>query len=217
MIYRVYVERKEGLDFEAKSLLNECKDNLRIQNIDNIRIYKRYDVDNISEETFNKAVENVFSEPQTDNVYTEINSESANVFAVEFLPGQFDQRADSAAQCIQIMAQCERPIVKSAKVYALYGNLNNEDISKVKNYVINPVEAREATFELPKNLNIEYNEPDKIQTIDGMIYMNFAQLGQLIDKYGLAMDIEDIKCCQQYFREEGRDPSLTEIKVIDTY
>ena len=152
MVYRVFVEKKKELANEAKSLLGDARTLLGIKNLEDVRVINRYDAENITEELFGYAIKTVFSEPQLDIATEDVDLSGATVFAVEFLPGQFDQRADSAAQCIQIISQGERPIVKSAKVYALYGNLSAEDIAEIKKYVINPVEAREATLESQKLL-----------------------------------------------------------------
>ena len=152
MVYRIFVEKKAGLDNEAKGLLNEAKHLLGIENLEDIRLFNRYDAENITEELFDYAVKTVFSEPQLDNVSDCVNIPEAYVFAVEALPGQFDQRADSAAQCIQIISQGERPLIRTAKVYALYGTLTDADIAAFKNHVINAVESREAALELPETL-----------------------------------------------------------------
>ena len=153
MVYRIYVEKKQGLDNEAQSLLNDARSLLGIQNLKTVRLFNRYDVEGISRELFDYAVRTVFSEPQLDLVYEEPTLDDASVFAVEYLPGQFDQRADSASQCIQILSQGERPLVRSAKVYALYGALRDEDLAEIRKYVINPVEAREASLEKPETLS----------------------------------------------------------------
>ncbi len=217
MVYRVYVEKKPALDSEAKSLLANCKELLGIKNLENARVIKRYDAENIAEELFNYSKNTVFSEPQLDNVYDEIDTGDAYTFAVEFLPGQFDQRADSAAQCIQIISQGERPTVRTAKVYALYGNLSDEDIAAIKKYVINPVESREAAMEKPETLEIPYEIPTEVATLTGFINLDREGLCSFVSDYSLAMDIDDITLCQNYFIEEGRDPTITEIRMIDTY
>ena len=155
MVYRIYVEKKNGLDNEARALLSEISAFLGIKSVEKIRILNRYDAENITEELFNYAVGTVFSEPQLDDVYTEIDNDGAVVFATEYLPGQFDQRADSAAQCIQLISQGDKPSVASARVYMLYGSIPTEDIEKIKKHVINPVEAREASLEKKDTLRIE--------------------------------------------------------------
>lgn len=217
MVYRIYVEKKPEFAYEAKSLLNEATELLGVKTLEDVRIFNRYDVENLCESDFEKAILNVFSEPQVDNVYSEIDLQNASHFAVEFLPGQFDQRADSAAQCIQIMSQGEKPIVKSAKVIALYGNLTQDNVDKIKKHMINPVEAREASLELPKTLKIEYDLPTEVEVLDGFNDKSEKELKLFIGELSLAMDFGDIKFVQDYFKSIGRDPTITEIKVIDTY
>ena len=217
MVYRIYVEKKDGLQNEAKALYNELSGLLSIKGLTNVRIFNRYDAENITPELFDYAVGAVFSEPQLDIATPEIDTEGAYVFAVEYLPGQFDQRADSAAQCIRIISQGERPDVRSAKVYALYGELSEQDIAAVKQYVINPVEAREASMELPETLKTDFEIPTTVKTLDGFNTLDRAGLAAFVSDYGLAMDIDDIAFCQQYFIREHRDPTITEIRMIDTY
>ncbi len=218
MVYRIFVEKKTGLDNEAKALLNEAKNLLGIETLENIRLFNRYDTENITEELFDYAVKTVFSEPQLDNVSSSVEIPDAYVFAVEALPGQFDQRADSAAQCIQIISQGERPLIRTAKVYALYGSLTDTDITAFKKHVINAVESREASLELPDTLAVEYAAPETVATVDGFITMDETALSSLLDEKGLAMDLDDLKFLQAYFRDtEHRDPTITEIRVVDTY
>ncbi len=218
MVYRIFVEKKTGLDNEAKSLLNEAKNLLGIENLEDIRLFNRYDAENITEELFEYAVKTVFSEPQLDNVSDCVNIPEAYVFAVEALPGQFDQRADSAAQCIQIISQGERPLIRTAKVYALYGTLTDAEIAAFKNHVINAVESREANLELPETLAAHYAAPETVATVEGFISMDEVALGNLLDEKGLAMDLDDLKFLQTYFKDtEHRDPTITEIRVVDTY
>ncbi len=217
MVYRIYVEKKENLANEAKSLLSDIRSLLQIKALTNLRLLNRYDVENIDEELFNYCKNTVFSEPQLDIVTDSVDSESAVVFAVEYLPGQFDQRADSAAQCIQIISQKERPTVRTAKIYVLYGELSAEDITKIKKYVINPVEAREATLEKPETLRNDYELPTEVATLHGFIELDENGLSEFMKANGLAMDLDDIKFCQSYFKSEHRDPTITEIKMIDTY
>ncbi|MCM1393669.1 MAG: phosphoribosylformylglycinamidine synthase, partial [[Eubacterium] siraeum] len=217
MVFRVFVEKKEGLANEAKSLLNDVRGLLGIKELKNVRIMNRYDAENISEELFDYAIKTVFSEPQLDIATNSIDVEGAIVFAVEYLPGQFDQRADSASQCIQIISQGERPLVRTAKVYALYGDLSDAQIAEIKKYVINPVEAREASLEKPSTLHVEYQIPTEVATLDGFISLDRDGLAEFIKHYGLAMDIDDIAFCQQYFKSEHREPTITEIRMIDTY
>ncbi len=217
MVYRVYVEKKAGLDNEARALHSEISAFLGINSIERVRIINRYDAENITKELFDYAVKTVFSEPQLDNVYTTLASDGAVVFATEFLPGQFDQRADSAAQCIQLISHGEKPTVASAKVYMLYGRISAEDIEKIKKHVINPVEAREASLGKKQTLKSEYTVPDSVKVLDGFTSLDEDGLSGMISEMGLAMDIDDIKFCQEYFKSEKRCPTITEIKMIDTY
>ena len=217
MVYRIYVEKKKELANEAKALLSDARNLLGITALTDVRIINRYDAENISDELFDYAVKTVFSEPQLDIASKEIETGDAAVFAVEFLPGQFDQRADSAAQCIQIISQGDRPVIRSAKVYTLYGALSDADIAEIKKYVINPVEAREASLEKPETLHVEYEIPTTVKTLDGFNGLDRNGLEQFVKDYGLAMDADDIEFCQNYFKSEHRDPTITEIRMIDTY
>ncbi|MDO4961045.1 MAG: phosphoribosylformylglycinamidine synthase [Eubacteriales bacterium] len=220
MVYRIFVEKHRECAHEAAKLLNEAQNLLFIKGIEDVRIFNRYDAENIESGLFDYAVRTVFSEPQIDSVYPELDAagiEGAAAFAVEYLPGQFDQRADSAAQCIQLISQKERPLIRSAKVYALFGTLSEDEIAAIKKYVINPVEAREASFELPKTLKTDYEIPTTVKTLDGFTGYSREELAKFIADNGLAMDLDDIAFCQKYFLEEKRDPTITEIKMIDTY
>jgi len=216
MVYRVYVEKKEEFANEAKSLKNDIKEFLQISNLENLRIINRYDVENIDEDLFEYCKKTVFSEPQLDIVTSKLPEEKY-VFAVEFLPGQFDQRANSAAECIQIISKKEKPIVRTARVYILNGNLSQEEVEKIKKYIINPIESQEAVLEEYVTLATKYEEPKDIEVLDEFTSLDEAGLQEIIKKYSLAMDLEDIKFCQKYFIEENRNPNLTEIKMIDTY
>ena len=217
MVYRIYVEKKPELAHEAKALLGDIRGLLMIESLKGVRVINRYDAENISRELFDYSVANVFSEPQLDIASETLDADGATVFAVEYLPGQFDQRADSAAQCIQIISQGERPLIRSAKVYCLYGELSDEDISEIKKYVINPVEAREASLEKPETLVVKYDIPTEAKTLEGFIDLDRAGLEKFVADYNLAMDADDIEFCQKYFRSEHRDPTVTEIRMIDTY
>ncbi len=216
MVYRIFVEKKPDLAKEAHDLLHEVNELLQIKSLTGVRVINRYDVENIDEGLFRTAVKNVFSEPQVDVVSEELKAEGT-VFAVEFLPGQFDQRADSAAQCIQIISQGERPVVRTAKIYVLEGSLSQADVAAIKKYVINPVEAREASMEKPETLAVEYAIPEKVAVVDGFLDLDRAGLEEMVKTLGLAMDADDISFCQSYFRTEGRCPTITEIRMIDTY
>ena len=218
MVFRVYVEKKPSFDVEAQQLGTELKTILGIDGLRKVRIVNRYDVEGISQELFEQATPTVFSEPQVDDASADLpDFGDATVFATEFLPGQFDQRADSAAECIQLISQGERPTVRSAKVYALEGTLSEADVDAIKHYVINPVEAREASLEAKTTLKTQVPTPGKVETIAGFNEMDAAAGQKFIDERGLAMDLADLEFCQKYFSEEGREPTITEIKVIDTY
>ena len=218
MVFRVYVEKKPGFDVEARQLLAELQDILGIPALTNLRLINRYDVEGISRELFEQCVPTVFSEPQSDNASESMpDANGAQVFAVEFLPGQFDQRADSASECIQLISQGERPAVLSAKVYYLEGALSDADVASIKHYVINPVEAREASLAERDTLKMEYPKPPMVETLDGFLELDQAALAAFVDEKGLAMDLADITFCQDYFKTEKRDPTITEIRMIDTY
>ncbi len=218
MVYRVYVEKKKELANEARSLLSDAKGLLGIKNLKDVRVFNRYDAENISEELFDYAVKTVFSEPQLDIASDTLEADDAAVtFATEFLPGQFDQRADSAAQCIQIISQSDRPVIRSAKVYALYGDLTDKDVAEIKKYVINPVESREASLDKPETLAVKYDVPEKVKTLDGFLALDRTGLENLVKTMGLAMDADDAAFCQTYFKSENREPTVTEIRMIDTY
>ncbi len=216
MVYRVYVEKKAGQTHEADSLLKEVKDFLQIKGLSSVRVLNRYDVERIDEALFSYAVNTVFSEPQVDNVSYEVPTGSV-VFAVEPLPGQFDQRADSAAQCIQILSQGERPLVRTAKVYILEGQLTDAEIAAIRKHVINPVECREASLAMPETLQMEVTIPESVATVTGFLKLDRDGLAQMVKDLGLAMDLDDITFCQAYFKTEDRDPTITEIRMIDTY
>ena len=217
MVYRVYVEKKDGQTHEADSLLKQVREFLQIDGLSAVRVLNRYDVENIDENLFKYAVNTVFSEPQVDNVSYEL-PEGQIVFAVEPLPGQYDQRADSAAQCIQIISQGNRPTIRTAKVYVLEGNVTKENIDAIKKHVINAVESREASLAMPETLEVEYSTPETVATVDGFISLDEQGLEKLLDTLGLAMDLDDLKFLQNYFAsEEKRDPTITEIRVVDTY
>ena len=217
MVYRIFVEKKAELANEARALLSELRTMLGIKGLKGVRILNRYDAENISEELFAKAIDTVFSEPQLDIATRELSADGYTVFATEYLPGQFDQRADSAAQCIQIISCADRPIIRTAKVYLLEGELTEGDLAEIKKYVINPVEAREASLDLPETLNVKYDIPTEVATLNGFTELDEAGLADFIKTYGLAMDIDDIRFCRDYFRGEGRCPTITEVRMIDTY
>ena len=217
MVYRIFVEKRKELANEAASLLGEVRDFLKIGSLERIRILNRYDAENISPEIFENAKRTVFSEPQTDLVTEQPDYEDGYVFAVEYLPGQFDQRADSASQCIQLISCGEKPTVRAAKVYVLYGKLTESDIEAIKKYVINPVDSREASLEKPETLNVPYEHPQSVRVVKGFLNFDESELASFVKDMGLAMDVDDIRFCQDYFKKENREPTITEIRVLDTY
>ena len=218
-VYRVYVEKKAPFAVEAQGVLSDIRSSLGIHSASCVRILNRYDVEDISKEDFELAKGTIFSELQVDDVYDELPSFAAEdrVFAVQFLPGQFDQRADSAVQCIQLATQHERPTVASAKVYVISG-VSDEELARIKAHLINPVESMEASMELPKTLHTPFDVPADVAVLEGFCELDQQGLQEFIDQYGLAMDLGDITFCQKYFKEtEKRTPTITEIRMIDTY
>ena len=219
-VFRIYVEKKPDFAVEAKSCLNDIKTALRIEGIESVRLLNRYDAEKLSEEDFRLAIPTVFSEPAVDKIYSKLPelSDGERVFAVEYLPGQFDQRADSCSQCIQILTQGERCTVRNARVYIIKGNVSDEDFARIKSYIINPVESREASLAEADTLAVNYNIPESVATLVNFTKLTESELSDFIDKFGLAMDLDDIKFCQSYFANmEKRDPTITEIRMIDTY
>ena len=221
MVYRVFVEKREGLSPEAGNLLGDLRGFLGIESLEGVRILNRYDVEGIDPAVYEKAKHIVFSEPQVDVVWDETFPEPRNyhsLLAVEALPGQFDQRSDSCAQCVQLMAGVERPLVRHAKVYMLQGRLSQEDLEKIKGYLINPVESREASMDKPETLVQSHDAPPMVETLAGFTGLDGAGLRALLEKLGLAMDLDDLRFLQTYFRDtEHRDPTITEVRVVDTY
>lgn len=220
MIRRIYVEKKKGCDVEAKNLKHDIKHNLLIQNLEQLRVLNRYDIDGIDDKQYEIAKTTIFSEPPVDMIFEEeINIDNDEViFAVEYLPGQYDQRADSAMQCVQIITQQNKPLIAVAKVYILKGKLTDDEIKKIKNYCINPVDSREASLEKPKSIQMEMNIPKEIETLNGFISKSDDEIKALRNNLNLAMSYEDLKFCRDYFRDtEHREPTITEIRVIDTY
>ena len=219
-VFRCYVYKRPGFDVEAQGLCRDLREQLGIENLSRLTILNRYDMQGIAA-TYEQAKRTVFSEPQVDAVFDEDFPRPAGayqVLAVEALPGQFDQRADSAAQCIQLMAGGDRPLIAYAKVYLLEGELSVSDSDTIKGYLINPVECREASLDKPDTLERSYAAPDRVETLDGFTTLNADGLAALLDKLGLAMDLDDLKFLQNYFRDwERRDPTITEVRVVDTY
>ncbi len=219
MVERIYVEKKPGFDVQAASLAEELRTIVGIRALEGVRLFIRYDVEGISAELFEDCVPIVFSEPQVDTACSDLPSDIdlSRTFAVEYLPGQFDQRAASAQECIQLVSQGELPLVRSAVVYALRGDIDQSSIEAIKRYVINPVEAREASLEKPATLERDYPEPADVENLEGFTELDEAGLEEFVAERGLAMDVADLAFCQRYFQSEGRQPTITEIKVIDTY
>ena len=219
-VKRLLVEKREGFDLEAKALMKDLKDSLHIDCIDDLRLLNRYDIEGLSDEIYDSASKTIFSEPNLDVVYKEDveYDKDAKVFAVEYLPGQYDQRADWAAQCVQIINEGQRPNINSAKLYILTGDIDDELFAKIKSYVINPVDSREASLEKPETLELETEIPTEVATIEGFIDFSMEELEKFLKEQGLAMTIDDLKYVQEYFQnQEKRNPTITEIKVLDTY
>nr|WP_326167690.1 phosphoribosylformylglycinamidine synthase [uncultured Lachnoclostridium sp.] len=219
-VKRVYVEKKPEYAVQAKDLFHEIRSYLGISALTGVRVLIRYDVENISEETFEKACRGVFAEPPVDVLYKEAfpAAEGARVFSVEFLPGQFDQRADSAVQCVQFIKEDEKPVIRTATTYVIEGELTDEQFEAVKHHCINPVDSRETGMEKPETLVTKFDEPANVVIFDGFKDLEEEKLRELYDSLGLAMTFKDFQHIQNYFRgEEDRDPSMTEIRVLDTY
>ena len=219
-VRRVYVEKKDAFAGAAKDLTHEVRSYLGIRSLKKIRILIRYDVENISEEVFEAACRTVFSEPPVDTLYQESFSieEGSRTFSVEYLPGQFDQRADSAVQCVKFLKEDEEPIIRSATTYVVEGSISQEEFDAIKNYCINPVDSRETGLEKPETLVTKFEEPEDVKVFAGFIAMPEAELKGLYDSLSLAMTFKDFLHIQNYFaREEKRDPTMTEIRVLDTY
>ena len=222
-VKRVYVEKKSGFDVQAKELKTEIRSYLGIKDVDSVRVLIRYDVENVSDETFEKACNGIFSEPPVDTLYKEEfqGEEGSRIFSVEFLPGQFDQRADSAVQCIQFIKEDEQPVIRTATTYVIHGGngtVSDEEFEAIKEHCINPVDSREAQEEKPETLVTVFDEPADVKIFDGFKDMEESKLKELYDSLGLAMTFKDFQHIQNYFAsEEDRDPSMTEIRVLDTY
>lgn len=219
-VKRIFVEKRKGFDVEASNLLADLKNNLGLKAVENVRIINRYDISGIDGESFEKAKNTILSETNVDIVYDETLPEDREyrIFAMEYLPGQYDQRADSAAQCVQLLTQGEIPQVVSAKLIAVKGNITDDDFEKIQNYLINPVESRKASFEKPESLDMKADIPADVANVDGFISWNDDEMKKYFDSMGFAMTLSDLKFCRDYFRDtEHRDPTVTELRVIDTY
>ncbi len=222
-VRRVYVEKKAGFGIQAQELGQEIRDYLGIQDVKDVRVLIRYDVEGLSDDIFEKACSGIFSEPPVDVLYHEEIplEEGSRVFSVEFLPGQFDQRADSAVQCVQFIKEDEQPVIKTATTYVIVGKdggISDEELASIKRHCINPVDSRETGMEKPETLAAQFDEPEDVAVLDGFKEMREERLRELYGSLGLAMTFRDFLHIQKYFRdEEGRDPSMTEIRVLDTY
>ena len=220
-VYRCYSVKKPGFDVEARGLCRALQEQLGVQGLKSVTVLNRYDADQISQDVYDQAKSIVFSEPQVDTVYDEtfpVPGHPHSILAVEALPGQFDQRADSAAQCIQLMAGVDRPLIAYAKVYLLEGELSSADLDKIRDYLINPVESRQAAMDKPETLVRTHEAPDHVAVLEGFTALDEGGLSDLLSQLGLAMDLDDLKFLQAYFRDqEKRDPTITEVRVVDTY
>ena len=201
-VRRIYVEKKAGFDVEAKEILADLRENLDMKGLSDVRIINRYDIEGVTDDEYARARELIFSEPPVDNAYDEeIDMDEGRVFAVEFLPGQFDQRAASAEECVSILTEKDRPKVRYAKVYVLKGEVSDEELEAVKKYVINPVEAREASLEKPDSLDMALDYPEDVKTVDGFTDMDEDAMQEFLVKMGFAMDMDDLMFCRAYFRD----------------
>ena len=221
-VKRILVEKRQGFDLEAKALKKDLVESLQIDTIEDIRVLNRYDIEGISDEAYNNAAISIFSEPNLDVIYHEkisnLNKDDKRIFAIEYLPGQYDQRGDWAAQCIQIVNNGVRPIINTAKVYILSGNMTDEQFDKIKKYCINPVDSREASLNKPETLKMETEIPTSVEILDGFIDLSYEELQDFLKERVLAMTILDLEHIQKYFKDiEKRNPTITEIKVLDTY
>ena len=219
MVRRIYVKKKNGFDIEAKGVLNDLKENLQIKELEDVIVLNRYDVEGVENSDFDKAKTTIFSEPQVDDYFEdEYDFTGYKVFGIEFLPGQFDQRANSLSECLQILTEGERPTAKTAKIYLLKGNLTDIQVDKIKKYLINPVDSRECSLDKVDTLKDKLQIPEDVDIVEGFINMTDEDCEKFYKKYGFAMDIKDLKFCQNYFKNtEKRDPTITEMKMIDTY
>ena len=219
MIRRIYVEKKNTVDIASKNMLKDLRENLLIRRLEDVRIFIRYDVEGLSEEVYEKAKHTIFSEPQVDKTYDDRIPEIGfdRYFEIEALPGQYDQRADFASQCLQMLTQGDRPEVRAGRLIALKGDIAEEDFAKIKAYCVNPVEAHEVPIQIPTTIRREFEAPSDVPTVRGFIEMDDSALNRLLKDLGLAMNLDDLRFCREYFRSVKRDPSLTEIRVLDTY
>ena len=220
-VRRIYVEKRQGFyDIPAQQLCDDLIESFRLTDLRAVRLFNRYDIEGLSDEEYATVKSVVFSEPPVDVVYEEKLPEFANsrMFAAEYLPGQYDQTADSAAQCVQLVTQKERPIIATARVVVLVGSIDDVTFAKIKDYYINAVESREAKLEKPESLEMKLKAPADVEVLTGFTSLSDSELKTFMNNRGFAMSFEDLKFCQNYFRDiEHRDPTITEIRVIDTY
>ena len=219
-VKRIFVEKRDGFDVEAVNLASDLQKNLGLTAVEKVRIINRYDISGLDDKDFDRAKTTILSETNADTVTDEVlpQDDAYRFFAMEYLPGQYDQRADSAAQCVQLLTQGERPQVVSAKLIGVKGNITDDDMNKIKHYLINPVESREASFDKPESLNMKADIPDNVAVVDGFTKWNDDEMKNYFDSMGFAMTLSDLKFCRDYFRDdEHRDPTVTELRVIDTY
>ena len=217
MVERIYVEKQHAFAQEAHATLADIRNVLGFSDVTGLRILNRYDVEGVDHALFSVCRCTVFAEPQTDVTHDEIPQDADAVFAAEYLPGQFDQRAEACAQCIALLSQKDAPVVRTARVFLLFGTICEPELNSIKRYIINPVEAREAALTKPESLALQAETPERIPVLSGFCDKSETELSALIAEYGLAMDLDDLLCCQNYFRQERRDPTLTELKLLDTY
>ncbi len=219
-VKRIFVEKRDGFDVEAVNLASDLQKNLGLTAVEKVRIINRYDISGLDDKDFDRAKTTILSETNADTVTDEVlpQDDAYRFFAMEYLPGQYDQRADSAAQCVQLLTQGERPQVVSAKLIGVKGNITDDDMNKIKHYLINPVESREASFDKPESLDMKADIPDNVAVVDGFTKWNDDEMKNYFDSMGFAMTLSDLKFCRDYFRDdEHRDPTVTELRVIDTY
>ncbi len=219
-VKRIFVEKRDGFDVEAVNLASDLQKNLGLTAVEKVRIINRYDISGLDDKDFDRAKTTILSETNADTVTDEVlpQDDAYRFFAMEYLPGQYDQRADSAAQCVQLLTQGERPQVVSAKLIGVKGNITDDDMNKIKHYLINPVESREASFDKPESLNMKADIPDNVAVVDVFTKWNDDEMKNYFDSMGFAMTLSDLKFCRDYFRDdEHRDPTVTELRVIDTY
>ncbi len=219
-VKRIFVEKRDGFDVEASNLMADLRNNLGLKAIQKVRIINRYDISGLEGESFEKAKNTILSETNADTVYDEFLPEDKDfrIFAMEYLPGQYDQRADSAAQCVQLLTQGERPDVVSAKLIAVKGDITDDEFIKIQHYLINPVESRKASLEKPESLDMKADRPADVAVVEGFTSWNDDEMQKYFSSMGFAMTLSDLKFCRDYFRDdEHRDPTVTELRVIDTY